>query len=689
MRKNRFLLIFSALLFAGIFHAAPRTAEQALAIARRTVARRAPSNHEPNIPACEIIRRSDKWYAINAGSSFVVVSADDTMPEVLGFSPNGALDETNMPPALKAWLKDYDTNPLYIRTTEDECAPLITCHWNQYAPYNNMTPTYDSTNHCVTGCTATAMAQLMYTHRYPARGTGSHSYDWTCAENPAYSCTLSADFGSTVYQWDRMKDNYDVPSQYTAEQAEAVAELFFHCGVAIEMKYGSGGSSGSDVDVLQGLMNYFGYDHNILVLHKTMYEPEDFAEQMRNELRASRPVYMSGRGSGGGHAFLCDGFTSNGYFHINWGWGGLGDGDYLLTGLNPSQQGAGGNSSHDYNSDLTIAIGIRPATGVTDTVYQMSVGQIELPRTSAARSAAVAVNLLTVKNEGLHNFRGQYNVALLGENTDEIQAVLSNPYGSSLPANHFYTTPLGFSCSFPGSIPDGTYRLCGVFRSSSSSEWQVMREAGGKHLTVVTLTSSRIDIQIPEMESPVVMATDSIACNKTLVPRNGNWNATAWRVMNVGQETFTGQLGVVLLDPSTAEVVSVLAVHSSPINLPMNYYITTPVTVSDIVVPADVLPGSYLLAFAHHHVYSRWKPLQLAQNSPGKAVLPVRVSDTQVEISEITSDIDGVANDNGLWLDPQTTVYTLSGLRLNASAPLPSGVYILSRNGVCRKVFIP
>ena len=688
MRNNRFLLVLSVLLYAGLVQAAPRTAEEAIAIAQRITARRAPACHAVTAASCHIIRSSDRWYAINAGSSFVVVSADDTMPEVLGFSPNGALTEETMPPALKAWLDSYDTQPVYAGTASDGCAPLVPCHWNQHEPFNDMAPTYDGTNRCVTGCTATAMAQLMYTHRHPAQGTGSHSYDWTCAENPAYSRTLAANYGNTTYQWNQMRDDYTTASQYTPAQAEAVAQLMFHCGVAIEMKYGSGGSSGSDIDVMKGLMNYFGYDHNIQMLSKALYEIEDLADRVRDELRAGRPVYVSGRGSGGGHAFLCDGFSADGTFHINWGWGGLGDGDYLLTGLNPTHQGAGGNLSGDYNSDVTIAVGIRPATGSLDTVYQMSVGQIEIPQPSAARNAALSVNLLTIKNEGLHDFHGQYSVGILSEHTDEIQEVLSAPYSSPLPAGYFFTTPMSFSCSFPSSVPNGTYRLCGLYRAGADAPWQIMREAGGKHMTMVTVSSSRIDIEIPEQESPVEMATDSIACSPMTVARNGQWSTTAWRVMNIGQETFSGQLGVVLLDAETKEVLSVLAVHSAAVNLPMNYYITTPVTISNVRVPEDIPSGQYLLAFAHHHVYSRWKPLQLASGSTGKAVLPVRVTATQVLIADTGEGIDMVL-DSDLWLDPEAAVYTLSGLRVSRNGTLPAGVYIITRQGVSRKVLIP
>lgn len=686
--KRTFLFLLT-LLSAQLFYAALRTPEEAISIAQRTSALRAPARQGSTPVPCEIISRSDAWYAINAGNSFVIVSADDTMPEVLGFSPNGALTAESMPPALKAWLKDYNTNPVYLSKAEDECAPLVPCHWNQGTPFNNMVPTYDGTNHCVTGCTATAMAQIMYTHRYPAQGTGSHSYQWTCEENPAYSRTLYADFGNTTYNWNQMLDSYRYYSDYTPEQAQEVAQLMFHCGVAIEMEYGASGSSGANVMVLKGLMNYFGYDHNIRILPKSMYEIEYIADELRNELRGGRPVFVSGRGAGGGHAFLCDGFSANGYFHFNWGWGGLGDGDYLLTGLNPTDQGIGANDLGDYNSNVSFSIGIQPSTGSTDTIHQMSVAQIELPKTQAARSETVTVKLVTIKNEGLHDFNGEYSVGILSPTSDVIEAVVSGTAGYSLPASYYFSSPMPFYCTFPNTIPNGMYRLCGLFRANGNAPWQIMQESGGKHLTTVTLTSSQVTFQIPELESPIEMATDSITCSQMQISRNGQWSVTAHRVMNVGEETFSGQLGVLLLDPATSEVVSVLGVRSASVSLPVNNYFVSPITVSNVSVPANVTSGSYLLAFGHHHVYCQWKPLELASGSTGKAFLSVQVSDTQIQISEVATGIADVVTDADLLLDPETVVYTLSGVRLKAANGLPSGVYILVRNGLSRKIVIP
>ena len=197
------------------------------------------------------------YFAVNTSSGFVLVGADERLPEVLGYGDNGAFDPKNISPAMRFWLQCYEeelsyseavlqsegrsysaSGPTTKRSAISPVAPLLTCKWNQNAPYNNYAPAYNETGgRCVTGCVATAMAQIMYFHKHPLQGNGSHSYLWVCTEPVGPTGTLSANFGQTAYRWDDMIDNYRNGS--TAEQEDAVATLMYHCGVSINMvKYG-------------------------------------------------------------------------------------------------------------------------------------------------------------------------------------------------------------------------------------------------------------------------------------------------------------------------------------------------------------------------------------------------------------------------------------------------------------------
>ena len=674
-----------ALLTAGMLCAATRTLDNAWDIARQLVVKQTPARGTA-AEKCEdrVLRVTDAYYALRANGCFVVVAADETQPEVLGYSMNGAFDEDHFPPALEAWLNLYTQAPVYHETVSDACAPIVPCQWNQRKPYNILVPLYNATNHCVSGCTATAMAQLMYTYRHPVKGVGSASYYWDCPFDAAQSRTLSADFGNTVYDWNNMLPSYN--NAHTAVQDTAVATLVYHCGVAIGVVYGISASSGTDYAVLSGLFNYFGYDHNIRLLPKAYYAMDYIAEELRDELRAGRPVYVSGQGAGGGHAFLCDGFTESGYFHFNWGWGGLGDGDYLLTGLNPTQQGAGANQLGDYNTDVVFATGIRPATGSIDTICQLSVGNVEMTSASVALNQNTKVQLQMVRNYGLHAFGGTYGVGLLAEDGETLVCELTNPYRISNPLlpTYYFTSPLTFQISFPSTLAEGTYFLCGLYRNQGETEPHVMQEYGGAHVAKVKVNGGLVVSAKEEKESAVELAVDSVTCNVKQAQRTGSIKLTAHRLINVGSETFSGNIGVVLVNDSRNAIHSVLAQVAQLITLQYNYYITSPLTVT-FTIPSSVEDGDYYLTFAHHQVQCQWKPVQRHPNSDGNVLIKVHIQGGQISLTPVSGSVD-VANELVYVPDEPMEVYTLTGLRISKEQMSPSQVYIIRQGGKTIKV---
>ena len=667
------IILFVALLTTGFLSAATRSMDDALEIARCAASQQAPAARMISRDNCEVLRSTDAYYAVRAGSCFVVVAADEDQPEVLGFSSNGAFENDQFPPALEAWLAQYNQAPAYREAVSDEKAPIVPSHWDQGTPYNNMVPTI-SGSHCVAGCTAIAMSQLMYTHKYPTEGVGSTSYTWN-------GKTLSANFGNTTYEWNNMLPSYD--GNYTQAQANAVATLVYHCGVAINIDYDLGGSSGIDVGALTGLFTYFNYDENIRLLPKSFHTIDYIAEELRKELRAGRPIYVSGQGAGGGHAFLCDGFTANGYFHFNWGWGGLGDGDYLLTGLNPTQQGAGANQLGDYNSDVTFATGIRPSTGSSSTpLCQLSVGNVLMGATSVTLGQGTTVQLQTVRNYGLHTFSGTYSVGLLDANGTLVRE-LANPFSAgSLDPGYYFTTPLSCNITFPSQLSAGTYYLCGLYRSNGETEAHIMAEYGGAHAARVKVSGNTVASDPIENESPVELAVDSVSCNVKQVARNGSIQLTAHRVMNIGNESFSGTIGVVLLSATSGEIQNVLVELSQLLSLPSNYYFTSPISLP-FSIPSSVADGEYYLTFAHHQVSCKWKPMRLFSGSKGKLLVKASIHGNQITLAPEASPL---ANEMVYISDETEEVYTLTGLRIPKEQMVPSQVYIIRQGGKTKKV---
>ena len=334
------------------------------------------------------------YYVFNRGSGagFVVVSGDDRALPVLGYSTDGAFDADSVPENMRWWLEGYQQQIEWLRNHPDAAprqaqqltssvAPLLDTRWNQGAPYNNLCPAIEGTSsgRAWTGCVATATAQIMKYHRWPNRGRASHSYYWSGgADGPI---ELSADFSQSQYQWDDMANLYgydgygtiysreSVNEEWdyaTQAQQDAISQLMSDVGIALNMNYGAGGSGTGSHYVLPALRAYFDYDASMQYLVRTDYENNggDWDALMRSELDAARPIYYSGSNSNAGHAFVFDGYDTNGYFHINWGWGGSSDGYFASTVLNPSDQGAG-SSEGGYNSGQMAVIGIQPATEPT------------------------------------------------------------------------------------------------------------------------------------------------------------------------------------------------------------------------------------------------------------------------------------------------------------------------------------
>ena len=325
------------------------------------------------------------FYIFNAGEDdgFVIVGGDEAAYEILGYSDHGSFDYDSAPDNFKWWLGQYTEQiahadasivdgPRRVQAaaTRGEIEPMIKTKWDQDAPYNNKIPTYNG-KIFVTGCVATAMAQMMYFYKYPSTGTGSHSY--TIDAYPGV--TFSANFGNTTYRWSDMKLQYSYSDTGTA--ADAVATLMYHVGVSVDMKYNiseNGGSGASSVDIGYALANYFGYDKSMRMDYRTYFTDDQWEDFVYEELKAGRPVLYSGDSESSGHQFICDGYdSSHGMFTFNWGWGGYCDGSYLLTGtgaLQPDGSGIGGaGAGKAYNRRQSIVTCVQPDCGGNEVVH--------------------------------------------------------------------------------------------------------------------------------------------------------------------------------------------------------------------------------------------------------------------------------------------------------------------------------
>lgn len=316
--------------------------------------------------------KGNNYYAFNVGNNegFIIMSAEERAVEVLGYADEGTFDYAAIPANLKWWLSEYDKQIAAVRQSESaltraassagsdkvDISPLITTKWNQTPPYNSKIPVIDERfsgyNGFATGCVATAIAQIMKYYGNQLSGKGSKSYQkaWS-VDGQVRELTFEADFEHTAYDWDNMLDVY-TGSESQAE-IDAVATLMYHVGVACNMDYGllsTGGSGASTSYAPIALTSYFNFDKSAYREDRSLYTNQEWEDLVYSELSQKRPVLYSGFSTtGGGHAFVCAGYrASDNHFFINWGWGGMCDGYYVLTAtpyeipLQPSESGAGG-----------------------------------------------------------------------------------------------------------------------------------------------------------------------------------------------------------------------------------------------------------------------------------------------------------------------------------------------------------
>lgn len=332
------------------------------------------------------------YFVFNAGKAgFVMVSADDQVIPVFGYSTEGAYAANNVPPAAVGYFKHYADEIQYaiehnIAASDETAAewkmllsgkasgaqkttavtPLVTTKWNQDPYYNALCPTQGSQN-AVTGCVATAMAQVMKFWNFPIKGTGTKTY------TPSGFATQTANFAATTYNWTAMPAQLTSTSSSTA--VSAVATLMLHAGISVEMMYGLNSSgayvsnSSSPVSAENALKQYFGYSSTLTSIYRSNIGSA-WVQTIKDELDNGQPVMYAGyTPSFSGHVWVVDGYDASSNFHVNWGWGGMADGYYAAGNMTPGSTGTGG-ASGGFNQNEHAIIGITPPSSIPSDAYE-------------------------------------------------------------------------------------------------------------------------------------------------------------------------------------------------------------------------------------------------------------------------------------------------------------------------------
>ncbi len=541
-----------------------------------------------------------RYYVFNLkkGNGYVIVSADDACLPILGYSTESRFFPENVPVQLnkilwhrareigyiqqkgfgadedirQAWQEiEHPGNAVARTTGNNAVAPLVATRWDQSPYYNDLCPqdpkaTADDGNRVVSGCVATAMAQLMKYHNHPKTGQGIYSY-----VHEKYG-RLSADFGSTTYQWAAM------PNRVTSRNT-AVATLMYHCGVSLDMNYDigqNGGSSASTAQVSNVLKKYFGYATSAKYVEKKDYSEAAWTALLKTELDAKRPLQYRGQGTGGGHSFVCDGYDDNSFFHMNWGWGGNSDNYMNLRALNPGSLGTGGGEG-GFNSSQGAVIGIQPA-GVTATPNLQVYKRLTISPTPLDFGDDLTVSL-NIVNRGTASFQGDYAVALFDKDLDFISFVGQPLTNYTLSAGNVYVNDLTFTQK-KLFLSEGEYVVAAYFRETGK-EWQLLNKAGFEN---------PVKIQVAPVEADLTMYGTPLRVSSSPMYQNSAVDVT-FNIANFGTTPFEGDLSVRLYD---LEGNFVKEIENRSLSLGANKTFTNPLVYN--TTRLDVAPGTYLLA---------------------------------------------------------------------------------------------
>ena len=367
MRKTSFSLCMSFIFMMSVIPISAQQVSQESAMQKAlsffnetdspaSSARKAPRK----TPQLKLANNSNALYIFNDESNggFVIVSGDERMPDILGYSYEGRFDIDNLPNNLLAWLDGYAAQVDYLRMHPEtktsphrrvqgaSIAPMLDCEWDQWWPYNLMCP-----SEFPTGCVATTMAQIMYYHKWPEQTrTAIHGY------TDEFGMVLS-DYPIMPIDWDNMMPSYHDGEDYPQEQLDAVAQLMVLCGASVRMNYSQDVSATLIDKVVKSFPRYFGYDKDLSLIYSEEYDLNAWNQLIYDELSDNRPVIYGGSSETYGHVFVVDGYDGNDYFHLNWGWGGSMNGNFLLTAL------------PDFNEEQCAIIGIQPTTTPLPDAY--------------------------------------------------------------------------------------------------------------------------------------------------------------------------------------------------------------------------------------------------------------------------------------------------------------------------------
>jgi len=586
------------------------------------------------------------YYVFNfAGSKgFVIVSGDDAITPILAYSFQSGFDINNMAPATKDWIEGYQNQITYVIQNNIPAKPGTSSRWDALkvaAPisgsnerttssfpsatyylckstwdqlpstgiagsYNQLCPTGRG-GRTVTGCVATAMAQIMKYWKWPTVGTGSHTY--TQSYNPIGYAAQTADFGNTYYNWAAMPDTFATGTNLP------IATIMYHAGVSVEMDYAIADSDGSSAYVTESetgsvaceeyaLKTYFHYAPTLhgqlrdgtsafygpfYVPAQAAYSESAWITMLQTELNANMPISYKGQGADGGHNWVCDGYNTgtSTMFHFNWGWSGTSDGWYTVDNLAPPALGTGGGGSgNNFNTDQGVLIGIEPATYPVIPTGNIKLGAfLDCPASSAIRYDTAFTFTTQITNSGATEFKGSLAVQVF-DTTNTLVGTIATLTSQTINAGAT-SAALNFSTTGMLNMIPGQYYMKAMYQPTGATTWATVADNDS------LINYNELDVRNTygiELFSAIGISTG------TRVNIGSAMTVTA-QIANLNTAAFSGSFEAVLINLTTGTKYPIQQLTGETLGGSVTTVIYNNYTFSTSAITAPI--GKYVLAIEH------------------------------------------------------------------------------------------
>lgn len=467
---------------------------------------------------------------------FVMISAEDKTKNILGYSDNSVFNLDSIPNEMKFLMNYYIVNISEISkdSTYSETSvsnnrslsivkPLLGENvYSQYSPFNDNCP-LSGEKRCLVGCGALSMTQIMSYYKWPESSTGSVSYDYNL-DGKTVNVSQSLE---KSYDWDNIKDYYN--NESTEVEKNAIAKLCYNFALACKMQFGINGSSSINVDVANALCSNFKYDSDLRAISRMAYSESGWNKIIRNELSDARPIEIFASSDDWGHAFVCDGYDNNDLFHINWGWGGLGNGYYDLSILSFK-------NTQDFNDDLIALVDIRKEDNISHlAVPYCDGGFISFNKSSSYNT------VIYVKFGSLHFENILPKTCILGLGLYKDDSLIKDGVSSinliGTPCMNMYYASFPASFTMPSNIADGDYKMTLVYKETLDGEWKkVYMTDSLKSVVNVIVANNKITCSISNEVKKVDVSIAGI--NTKLFYNNGQRRSLSVDIKNGGDEYY-------------------------------------------------------------------------------------------------------------------------------------------------------